>query len=1358
MTMTTVQLTELFDEIQLATDGEVPEIQRITIGQEAKNSIFQHPPSLFWWPVCWIGETASLDFSIAINPAVRNQIQTACEFKVWLAIGEHDPATCIFHDTLDPNESKAAFGWNPRKIDLSSYAGQFIRLGFQTTAPEGNSAYAWLLWGDPCLNGDLRDDASHSSTSKVKAHPAPKCPHIFLITNDALRRDHLSCYGAKHLQTPNLDSLAKQGFQFTNARSNSDSTLASHLSLFTGKSPEVTGVFSEWGDFPAQLPNLATVLKGQGYQTHLISSEREFTESEQSLIQAFDQVSHCLGNPAQSTSLTIARTLKLLEQTDWSTPQFFWLQLFDPHPPEMPDPEYARKFYPGDPTDLANLHKPERLPLIHAIESSLELSAVLPLMEDGRIAYSLLQRLEDTVRYLTGQIQSGPDLAFHLPSLFPNGYENMSIEETVVWLGEETRRLRSEQISGKLVQFLKEVQRRLQISEDNMLAWTNGVVDSRYPEAMYAANIEQNDAQLGRLFDYLQESGLWEQSCVIHTAPHGECLCEENLTFEHHTPAEDVLQIPFLLKPPAVRSWTSPLLIDTPFQLIDASSLILDICELQGGELLGDEVSFDNLVKGEISSSLQSSKGATISIGMQGGSYVIYRHPYKLLCVLGDGLAWVNGERLSSGIYLFDCSLEKGEMSDLASTLPDVVRDLLDCVDPDELQHTLPRPPLAIPRRNIQIPITEEDKPVSINDTPEGTLVSFIEDISNDRDFGGLPFQKWIRRAEKIMLRLTKERDYALRQIEQLNEAQQHLYQSKRWRASNSLKTSLKGKVQGYPPVDRIFEKINNWKDSKLSEGAVSLWTRGGYVSQIKALRSRESAADRASRFKPENAPNFLVLISQTESNTLLDSCNAYESLNGQSYSYWHCALTTSIRSEPTLQEHTSGLNLIENWQDCDQWTHVITLDARDLLEPHALLKFAEAIRDHQDAEIYYGDEDRLVGEDLWNDPFFKPDWSPELMENLDAVGNAVVISRKVLKENTETCFPWLQEKRIYRLILFLVHSYKLKPFHIRNLLLHVHENEPENWKLRNTIEAKRIARELSEHSESIGEQVWIEPRTAYGTVRMRRIISIRKKVCIIIPTRDRLDLLQKCITSIEQHTSYENYEILIIDNASSEPSTLHYLTHCGHRVKRIEGKFNYAAIHNDAANDIDADWMIFLNNDTEVIDPDWIQAMAEYGQLPDIGAVGIRLLFPDQSIQHQGVVMGFQARASHAFAGSLPNDASARGQMQAARNFSAVTAACMFTRRSVFLEMGGYDTKNFKIAYNDVDYCMRLWTKGYRVVCTPHSSLIHYETSSRPNKDIPEEVAMLQAKYLSDPTWRDPFYHPYLRQDFPNFVPDKIG
>ncbi len=1353
--MSLIRLVEQFDEIQLAADGEAPEIQRVIIGRLAKNSVFQHPPSLFWWPVTRIGEATKLDFSIAINPAVRDQIQTACDFKIWLAIGEHDAATCIFHETLDPLQSKAAFEWNPQEVDLSAYAGQFIRLGFQTVAHDDNSAYAWLLWGDPLLTENSRANAT--PPPKVKTPASPKHPHIFLITNDALRQDHLSCYGAEQLQTPNLDSLAEQGFLFTNARSNSDSTLASHLSLFTGKSPEITGVFSEWGDFPAHLPNLATVLKGQGYQTHLISSEREFTEGEHSLAQAFDHVYHCLGNPAQPTSLTIARTLKLLEQTDWSTPQFFWLQLFDPHPPEMPDPEYARKFYPGDPTDPANRHHPERVTSIHAIESSLELDAALPMLEEGRVAYSLLQRLEDTVRYLTGKIQSGPDLAFHLPSLFPNGYENRSLEKTIVWLGEETKRLRSEQITENLIQFLKETHRRLQISEGSMLAWMKGVVDSRYPEAMYAACIEENDAQLGRLFDYLQESGLWEHSCVIQTSPHGECLVEKNLTFEHHTPTEDVLRIPFLLKPPAGNSQASGSRIDTPFQLTDSASLILDICGLQGGELLAGKVPFEKLADGKLSPSHQSSNGATISIGMQGNYYVVFRYPYKLLCVLGDGLAWVNGERLSGGTYLFDCTSKNGETSDLASTLPDAVQELLSCVEPDELRHSLPRPPLSTPPRNIQIPITTEVSPVSVNDTPGNTVVSFFEDISNDHDFGGMPVQKWIRRAEKIMLRLTKERDYALRQVEQLKDAQTYLYQSKRWRFSNSFKAFLKGNPPGYPPVDRIFGKIDNWKNNHLSEAIASLWSRDGYVNQIKALRSRESSVDRVNRFQAKSSAKFLVLISHIEAHDELKICSAYRSLTEQSYPHWHCALSTGSSANPPSAAESTTPGLLEKWQESDIWSHVIVLDSRDLLEPHALLKFAEAICDHEDAAIYYGDEDRLIGEDQWDDPFFKPDWSPDLMENMDAVGNAVAISRKILAD-TATTYPWLLEKRIYRLLLFLVNTYKLKPFHIRNVLLHVHEKEPEDWQRRNAHEAKRVARELSEHSESIGEKVWIEARPAYGTVRMRRIVSIRKKVCIIIPTRDRLDLLQKCITSIEQHTSYENYEILIIDNASSEPSTLHYLAHCSHRVKRIEGKFNYAAIHNNAAKDVDADWMIFLNNDTEVIDPDWIQAMAEYGQLPEIGAVGIRLLFPDQSIQHQGVVMGIQARASHAFAGCLPNDAFARGQLQAARNFSAVTAACMFTRRSVFLEMGGYDTENFKIAYNDVDYCLRLWTKGYRVVCTPHSSLIHYETSSRPNKDNPEEVAELQARYLSDPTWRDPYYHPYLRQDFPNFVPDRIG
>lgn len=1363
--MKTVSLIERFSEIRFGSRRDRrPEIQRIVVGRQAKNVIFQHPPSLFWWPELQVGEGARLEVSLAVNPAVRDRMDGQGEFTVWVAAGELGRAVCLERRILDPNSSSGREQWNDLSLDLTPWKGQFVRLGFQTELKGGSGDYAWLTWGEPVVCGVEDPAAGYRPISRGAVQLPPEHPHIFLITNDALRQDHLGCYGADHLRTPNLDRLAEEGVLFAQARSNSDSTLAAHAGLLTGRPPDVTGVLSEWGDFPFQLPNLATVLKGHGYETNLFSSEKEFTQGISSLAGLFDKVSPCLGNPAQSTSLTISQVCRSLEEIDWSVPQFLWLHLFEPHPPAMPDDAFARRAYPEDPKDPARARLSDRIRSVHAIETSLDFEGSLPLLRDGRVPYGLLQRLEDTVRFLKGERNSGPDFTHHFPSLFSEGWRGRSFEELVHWLGEETRRLRSEQVTGELLEFLEEAQSRLRISEQSMLSWMDGVVDCRFPEAMYAACVEESDTHLGTFFDRLRELGVWDSSCVVHTAPHGECLFESELTMEHHSPTEVVLRIPFLLKLPG-GSKADPVepgsRVEEPFQLIDVPGLILDVCGLGGGELLGGGGTWEAVVRGEVTPSLKKTKGAIISVGMQGGTFVIYRHPFKLLCVLGDGLSWVDGTRLRPGKYLYDCSSDDGERDDLASVRPEVVAELLGLVDAEKLSQALPREPLAFPERGIEISVGDSGESRELL-RDSGQATSFLEDVADSSQIESERFRKWIRRVEKRLIKFTKERDYLLRQISQLRQAQHHLYRSKRWRISNVLKTLLQGKRQEYPPVDRLFKRIEERVErGGLSSDPITLWTRSSYVDQIKALRSRENETARVQRIQAEGGemPKFLILISgggrRREGGRLLAS------LREQAYPDWSFALVgedsgVSGREEESGIEDPGG-RCLEGWRESESWSHVMVLDSRDQLEPQALLWFAEAFCENRDRKICFADEDRLIAEDQWSDPFLKPDWSPDLMENMDATGKAVVFSREILAEEGPD-FTWLEAGRIYRLVLSLTEVLSLRPHHLRRVLLHVHEPEPDNVERRNAGESQRVARELSQHADTIGESVWIEPLPAFGTVRMRRMVGMRRKVCIVIPTRDRLDLLERCVASIERQTAYESYEIIIVDNGTTDPATLRFLHHCGHRVKRIDGPFNYAAIHNEAVEDTDAEWLIFLNNDTEVIDPNWIEALAEYGQRPEIGAVGVRLLFPDHRIQHQGVILGIQARASHAFAGSLPNDAGARGQMQAARNFSAVTAACMFTRRSVFLEMGGYDTENFKIAYNDVDYCLRLWEAGYRVVCTPHTALIHYETSSRPNKDIPEEVAALQQKYLQDPDWIDPYYHPYLRQDFPNFVPDRIG
>ncbi len=1294
-----------FDDIELAEGSTRPEIQRFLIQRDARNCVFQHPLSLFWWPAFEITETSELQFAVGSSPASWDLMNGEYEFSVWALVDEA-PAKKVFSILQNPGENKEHRAWAECSVNLSEFAGQKVKLGFQTRTVRGQSSYAWLGWGEPVLTGSAPLSVHSAEPLGAKK---PRHPHIVVITGDALRRDHVGCYDAAHVCTPVLDKLAAEGLVFENARSNSDSTLASQITFLTGRLPSETKVFSEWGEFPTRLPNLMNVLKGHGYETSLVSAEMEFAHPGDALAESFDRIVSCIVNPAQNTATSVQRALNMMKELDWSTPQFIWLQLFDPHPPSLPDKAVANQKYAYDPSSPEREYQPELVRKVHAIESSLEAGHLLNALQKNRIPFSWTQRLEDTCRALRNEIKSGPDLSFHLPGLFSEGYGKRNLEELIDWLAEETHSLREGRLSVEMNQFTHELIKRIRISESHLLGWLKGVVDARYPAAMYAATVEAMDREIGHFFDWMKQEQIWDHSAVAFFAPHGECLCEGDLNFEHHSPVEASLQVPLILKP---QGSTTGKRVQEPVELRDVAGCILDVCGLMGGDLLAGK-SRVRLEKSDDAWHVRGVRDFSLSIGMQGMSYVVYAHPWKLLVVLADGLVWPGSPWLEKGQYLFDCSVEKGESQNVSEEQTEVMNRLTRYAATLGLESILLPPPLE---RASSVPIVPGysaavvEKKVGMY----GAEAHLIETKTEEARLKLL-----LRQTSKLAEKFSKERDYLVRLVGQLRAAQQELYDSTRWRAANL----LRGKKSNYPPLDKIYQKFELWLKQKYTRAPNDLLDVESYQRRLEAARpERASLLDRVKTLGTE-APFFYVF---TQDASIGDQ------LREQPYPHWE------IISDTEKIGCRGG--------ECN---YVLYLNEGDKLEPQMLVEFAEAIIQHPHAPFIYADEGLAhnKGERL-DTPFFKPDWSPELMENMDAVRSAVVFSDDALMTIPEAR-QWLAAGRTYRTALALGHEAKVQPFHIRKILLHTSPGTQE----------KRYAsfiQDLQEEFDRREEPVWIEPLSAFQLARVRRALVMHRKTTIIIPTRDRLELLRQCVDSLTEKTSYENYEILIIDNGSSEPETLDWLATCGHTIKRIEGPFDYAGMHNQVIREVTSEWLIFLNNDTEVEDPDWIQAMAEYGQRPEIGAVGIRLLYPNGRIQHAGVTMGIQARAAHAFAGCRADDPRAFGQLQAARNYCAVTAACMFTRREIFQQMGGFDEVRFKIAYNDVDYCMRLWKAGYRVVCTPHASLIHHESASRPKLERPEEVAALQALYLSDPLWQDPFYHPGLRQDSPDFTPSQ--
>ena len=307
---------------------------------------------------------------------------------------------------------------------------------------------------------------------------------------------------------------------------------------------------------------------------------------------------------------------------------------------------------------------------------------------------------------------------------------------------------------------------------------------------------------------------------------------------------------------------------------------------------------------------------------------------------------------------------------------------------------------------------------------------------------------------------------------------------------------------------------------------------------------------------------------------------------------------------------------------------------------------------------------------------------------------------------------------------------------------------------------AARLA--ISEHLARIGSEGKVYDAKIPSTYRISYKIQGEPKVSILIPNKDHVDDLKKCIDSIIYKSTYRNWEIIIIENNSAEKRTFQYY----HELKRNpkiqvvtwDGPFNYSAINNYGASFAHGEQLLLLNNDVEVITPDWIEQMLMFSQRPDVGAVGAMLYYPDDTVQHAGVILGIGGVGGHAHKHFRRGSGGYMSRLAIAQNLSAVTAACMMLRKEVWNQVGGLD-ELFQVAFNDVDLCMRIRKANYLIVWTPYAELYHYESKSRGYEDTLEkqkrfesEVLRFQDRWKDELAKGDPYYNPNLtleREDF---------
>jgi O-antigen biosynthesis protein len=451
--------------------------------------------------------------------------------------------------------------------------------------------------------------------------------------------------------------------------------------------------------------------------------------------------------------------------------------------------------------------------------------------------------------------------------------------------------------------------------------------------------------------------------------------------------------------------------------------------------------------------------------------------------------------------------------------------------------------------------------------------------------------------------------------------------------------------------------------------------------------------------------------------------------------------------------------------------TFVGFLDHDDKLAPHALALTALAIFDCPDPGLLYSDEDKLDPDGGRSNPYFKPDWDPLLLLGQNYLTHFCVIRRDLLEAvgGLRLGYEGAQD---WDLVLRITEQ--LRPeqvVHIPHVLYHwrLHPASTASNQAAKPYAALAAIRCTNEHLERTGQSGHVEPLGRIGYQRVRWTLpSDVPLVSIMIPTRDGPRLVE-CLESLWYRTRYPNYEVVLVDNGSKNPVILRYLIDHADKIRviRDDRPFNYSALNNAAAKHARGNVFCLLNDDVEVIDGEWLEEMVALLLQPDVGTVGAKLYYPDRTIQHAGVVLGIGGIAAHSFRYFDRLFFGHFGHAVLARQCTAVTAACMVTRREVWEKAGGLDEEHLAVSYNDVDYCLRTHAQGWRTVWTPDAELIHYESVSRGADADAVNVARAQREYdFMTGKWEallraDPAYNPNLTlntEDYALSWPPRIG
>ena len=454
----------------------------------------------------------------------------------------------------------------------------------------------------------------------------------------------------------------------------------------------------------------------------------------------------------------------------------------------------------------------------------------------------------------------------------------------------------------------------------------------------------------------------------------------------------------------------------------------------------------------------------------------------------------------------------------------------------------------------------------------------------------------------------------------------------------------------------------------------------------------------------------------------------------------------------------------------------IVLADHDDTIPEHALYEVAKAINDCPECEVIYSDEDKLDmdGGALF-DPHFKPDFNPDLLTSVNYICHLFVVKKCLLDQvgGFRNEYDGAQD---YDFIFRCTEKAK-EIHHIPKVLYHwrCHQNSTASNPESKLYAFEAGARAIMTHYERCGIPAEkVEKGVDYGIYHTTFEIQGDPLVSVIIPNKDHTQDLDLCMRSLMERASYKNLEFIIIENNSTEAETFDYYEKIQQEFSQVhvviwEREFNYSAINNYGANFAKGQYFLFLNNDTEVVAEHVIEEMLGFCQRDDVGIAGARLLYEDDTIQHAGVVVGFGGIAGHTFIGLHEAENSYFHRAMCAQDYSAVTAACLMTKAEVFKKVGGF-TEELAVAFNDIDFCMKVRQEGLLVVYAPYAVMHHYESKSRGLEDTPEKVARFNREIaIFARRWPeilekgDPYYNPNLTLRKSNFalrdlLKEKIG